>query len=276
MSARALLNRLPIDPYNRGDRRHGRQRRHRSPLLLAWARLSPEAAPAARTVLRRHLVVLASTFVLFPALGLSAKALAPGLLTPPLWTGVILLLRLAFHRPIVDRLHLDRPRQRGGRDLRRHGVQPPGDGADAVAGRAAARRAGRIFGAWRRRHRPSASRPLRRRPARPAVGRRVGAAPQDAARPGRSRIDPAGRLRRVQRGRDARDLASAQPRRPRERKSGSRRRGSDRASSQTSYSRTHTRSSRLASRGWEPGFGTRAKGEQRRPLTPRQNCAGRG
>jgi predicted Na+-dependent transporter len=33
---------------------------------------------------RLHIVVLASTFVLFPALGLGAKALFPGLLTPPI------------------------------------------------------------------------------------------------------------------------------------------------------------------------------------------------
>jgi solute carrier family 10 (sodium/bile acid cotransporter), member 7 len=43
---------------------------------------------------RLHVVVLASTFMLFPALGLGARALFPGLLTPPLWTGVILLCAL--------------------------------------------------------------------------------------------------------------------------------------------------------------------------------------
>lgn len=62
--------------------------------FLHGARLSPEAALAGARYWRLHLVVLASTFVLFPALGLSAKALAPGLLTPPLWTGVILLCAL--------------------------------------------------------------------------------------------------------------------------------------------------------------------------------------
>jgi sodium/bile acid cotransporter 7 len=36
-------------------------------------------------------VVLLSTFVLFPALGLGARMLFPNLLTAPLWTGVILL-----------------------------------------------------------------------------------------------------------------------------------------------------------------------------------------
>jgi sodium/bile acid cotransporter 7 len=62
--------------------------------FLHGARLSPQAALAGAWHWRLHLVVLASTFVLFPALGLGARALVPGLLTPPLWTGVILLCAL--------------------------------------------------------------------------------------------------------------------------------------------------------------------------------------
>jgi sodium/bile acid cotransporter 7 len=62
--------------------------------FLHGARLSPQAALAGAWHWRLHVVVLASTFVLFPALGLAAKALFPGLLTPPLWTGVILLCAL--------------------------------------------------------------------------------------------------------------------------------------------------------------------------------------
>jgi sodium/bile acid cotransporter 7 len=38
--------------------------------------------------------VLASTFLLFPAFGLTARALAPGLLTPPLWSGLLMLCLL--------------------------------------------------------------------------------------------------------------------------------------------------------------------------------------
>ena len=59
--------------------------------FLHGARLSPQAALAGARHWRLHVVVLASTFVLFPALGLGARALLPTLLTPPLWTGVILL-----------------------------------------------------------------------------------------------------------------------------------------------------------------------------------------
>jgi solute carrier family 10 (sodium/bile acid cotransporter), member 7 len=62
--------------------------------FLHGARLSPQAALAGASHWRLHIVVLASTFVLFPALGLGAKALFPRLLTPPLWTGVILLCAL--------------------------------------------------------------------------------------------------------------------------------------------------------------------------------------
>jgi len=62
--------------------------------FLHGARLSPQAALAGAWHWRLHVVVLASTFVLFPVLGLGARALFPTLLTPPLWTGVILLCAL--------------------------------------------------------------------------------------------------------------------------------------------------------------------------------------
>jgi solute carrier family 10 (sodium/bile acid cotransporter), member 7 len=59
--------------------------------FLHGARLQPKAALAGARHWRLHVVVFASTFLLFPALGLAARALAPGLLTPPLWTGLLLL-----------------------------------------------------------------------------------------------------------------------------------------------------------------------------------------
>lgn len=59
--------------------------------FLYGARLAPKAALAGARNGRLHLLVFLSTFLLFPALGLGARALFPGLLTPPLWTGVILL-----------------------------------------------------------------------------------------------------------------------------------------------------------------------------------------
>jgi sodium/bile acid cotransporter 7 len=62
--------------------------------FLHGARLSPQAALAGARHWRLHVVVFLSTFVLFPALGLAAHALAPSLLTPPLWMGVVLLCLL--------------------------------------------------------------------------------------------------------------------------------------------------------------------------------------
>lgn len=59
--------------------------------FLHGARLAPKAALDGARHWRLHAVVLLSTFVLFPALGLGLRALAPGLLTPALWSGLILL-----------------------------------------------------------------------------------------------------------------------------------------------------------------------------------------
>ena len=62
--------------------------------FLHGARLSPQEALAGAKHWRLHVLVLASTFVLFPVLGLAARAAFPGLLPPALWTGVILLCTL--------------------------------------------------------------------------------------------------------------------------------------------------------------------------------------
>jgi solute carrier family 10 (sodium/bile acid cotransporter), member 7 len=59
--------------------------------FLQGARLAPQAALAGARHWRLHTIVLASTFLLFPLLGLAARALAPGLLTPPLWGGLLML-----------------------------------------------------------------------------------------------------------------------------------------------------------------------------------------
>jgi hypothetical protein len=113
MSPKALLSRLPVDPYivaivgtvclasvlpayGNGAiiARYATYAAIALLFFLHGARLSPQAALAGASHWRLHIVVLASTFVLFPALGLGAKALFPGLLAPPLWTGVILLCAL--------------------------------------------------------------------------------------------------------------------------------------------------------------------------------------
>ena len=62
--------------------------------FLHGARLAPQAALAGARHWRLHAIVLASTFLLFPALGLTARAIAPRLLTPPLWAGVLMLCLL--------------------------------------------------------------------------------------------------------------------------------------------------------------------------------------
>jgi solute carrier family 10 (sodium/bile acid cotransporter), member 7 len=62
--------------------------------FLQGARLSPKAALAGARHWRLHAVIGASTFLLFPVLGLAARAIAPGLLTPPLWTGLLMLCLL--------------------------------------------------------------------------------------------------------------------------------------------------------------------------------------
>jgi sodium/bile acid cotransporter 7 len=59
--------------------------------FLHGARLAPRAALAGARNWRLHTMVLLATFVLFPLLGLAARAAWPGLLTPQLWTGMILL-----------------------------------------------------------------------------------------------------------------------------------------------------------------------------------------
>src|SRR5271165_5158929 len=100
MSLKTLLYRLPIDPYiaaivgmvclasllpvhGAGAVVAGHVTTAAIALLffLHGARLAPQAALAGARHWRLHIVVIASTFMLFPALGLGARALLPGLLT---------------------------------------------------------------------------------------------------------------------------------------------------------------------------------------------------
>ncbi len=59
--------------------------------FLYGARLSTAQALAGARHWRLHLTVFCSTFVLFPLLGIAARALVPAVLTPALYTGVVLL-----------------------------------------------------------------------------------------------------------------------------------------------------------------------------------------
>ena len=110
---RKLLSRLPLDPYilailtmvglasllpaqGRGAVAAAYATDAAIALLffLHGAKLEPKAALAGAKHWRLHVVVFASTFLLFPVLGLAARAAAPGVLTPPLWTGLLLLCML--------------------------------------------------------------------------------------------------------------------------------------------------------------------------------------
>lgn len=59
--------------------------------FLHGTKLEPRAALAGARHWRLHVAVLLSTFVLFPLLGLTARAVAPELLPPALWAGLLLL-----------------------------------------------------------------------------------------------------------------------------------------------------------------------------------------
>ncbi|MEY4761592.1 MAG: hypothetical protein RLZZ200_1448 [Pseudomonadota bacterium] len=62
--------------------------------FLHGARLPRENLVAALGHWRLHLIILATTFVVFPLLGLGLATLLPGLLPGPLWTGVLFLCAL--------------------------------------------------------------------------------------------------------------------------------------------------------------------------------------
>jgi solute carrier family 10 (sodium/bile acid cotransporter), member 7 len=62
--------------------------------FLHGVRLPREALVAGLTDWRLHLAILAITYALFPLAGLTLQALAPGLLTPALWAGMLFLCAL--------------------------------------------------------------------------------------------------------------------------------------------------------------------------------------
>lgn len=62
--------------------------------FLHGARLSRAAALAGFRQPRLHLLTLGCTFVLFPVLGLTLKALFPDMLTPQLWLGILFVCTL--------------------------------------------------------------------------------------------------------------------------------------------------------------------------------------
>ena len=109
----AMLSRLPIDPYIASilgmvalasalpARGTGMMLTNGAAsgaialmFLLQGARLSPQNALAGARHWRLHAMVLGSTFLLFPAIGLTMRAIAPGLLSAPLWGGLLMLCLL--------------------------------------------------------------------------------------------------------------------------------------------------------------------------------------
>jgi len=62
--------------------------------FLQGARLSRQAVIAGMTHWRLHALIVGCTFILFPLLGLTLRAAIPGLLTRPLWLGVVFLCTL--------------------------------------------------------------------------------------------------------------------------------------------------------------------------------------
>ena len=62
--------------------------------FLQGARLSRDATLAGVMHWRLHLVILAATFVAFPLLGATLRDALPGVLSPPLWLGVIFVCLL--------------------------------------------------------------------------------------------------------------------------------------------------------------------------------------
>ena len=69
----------------------GRQSRYRVAVWLYGARLSPQQAWQGVKRWQLHLLVLATTFVVFPVLGLAARGLVPWLLNLDLYNGLLFL-----------------------------------------------------------------------------------------------------------------------------------------------------------------------------------------
>jgi predicted Na+-dependent transporter len=108
--------------------------------LLFWlygARLSPQQAWQGVKRWQLHLLVLATTFVVFPVLGLAARGLVPWLLNLDLYNGLLFLCLVPSTVQSFYRIHIDCAGQRLGRTRQRIAVQHRRGGADAVARRAA-------------------------------------------------------------------------------------------------------------------------------------------
>ncbi len=110
MSQRVWFFRLPIDPYigaivgmvclasllpvHDGEAVAANHLTTAAIALLFFlhgARLAPQAALVGARHWRLHIIVLGSTFLLFPLLVLAARAIAPHIISVPLWSGLILL-----------------------------------------------------------------------------------------------------------------------------------------------------------------------------------------
>ena len=106
--------------------------------FMQGARLSRDAVISGFAQWRLHVVILASTFVLFPILGFGFRALFPHLISPPMLIGLlyICLLPSTVQSSIAFTLH--RSWQRAGGDLRGDLLDPHRRDPDAYHGQPAA------------------------------------------------------------------------------------------------------------------------------------------
>ena len=85
--------------------------------FLHGAQLSPEVALGGARHWRLHAMVFVSTFVLFPLLGLPRARSRRGCYPAALGRAAA-AVRAAVNGAVLDRVHLDRPRQRAGGAVR--------------------------------------------------------------------------------------------------------------------------------------------------------------
>ena len=93
--------------------------------FMHGAKLSRQNLLAGLGHWRLHLVVMASTFLLFPLLGLLLTPLVPQWLSPAIYLGFFVSVRPARHRAVGHRLHLHGGGQCVGGGVQRLGLQHP-------------------------------------------------------------------------------------------------------------------------------------------------------
>ena len=78
--------------------------------FLYGIKLSPAAVVGGLSHWRLQALVFASSFMIFPVIGLVAATLMRSFLPNDLLLGIVFVCALPLHRAILDRLHFDRER----------------------------------------------------------------------------------------------------------------------------------------------------------------------